>query len=168
MIEILILYIINKREKTLYSIRKDIIELFGTFTKPSIGTIFPALKRLLKKDAVSVYEKMSDGGKKSSYYSITKKGMDVFKKYFFEDASDNPSLFYTQLQARIGTMGLLKEEDKKLFITETLRKIELYKIELERKINDEFLEPDYYQKSLYNKTLKDLTALEEYIKNIDK
>ena len=49
MIEILILYIIRKREKTIYSIRKEIIEIFGAFTKPSIGTIYPALKRLLKE-----------------------------------------------------------------------------------------------------------------------
>ena len=166
MIEILILYIIHKREKTLYAIRKDIIELFGTFTKPSIGTIFPALKRLLKEEAVNVYDKMSDGGKKSSYYSITKKGLDIFKKYFFEDASDNPSLFYTQLQARIGTMGLLKTEDKKEFINEALRKIEIYKLELERKINDEFLSADYYQKCLFDKTLKDLQELEKFMKSI--
>ncbi len=167
MIEILILYIIHKREKTLYSIRKDIIELFGTFTKPSIGTIFPALKRLLKEDAVSVYEKMSDGGKKSSYYSLTKKGLEVFKKYFFEDASDNPSLFYTQLQARLGTMGLLKDVDRKEFIDNTLKKIELYTFEVERKIKDEFLEPDYYQKSLYEKTLKDLFNLKEFITKLN-
>ena len=81
MIEILILYIISKREKTLYAIRKEIIELFGTFTKPSIGTIHPALQRLLKEGAVTVFEKMSDGGKKSSYYSITKKGFESFKQY---------------------------------------------------------------------------------------
>ena len=79
MIEILILYIIHKREKTIYSIRKDIIETFGTFTKPSIGTIHPALQRLLKDGSVSLNERMSEGGKKSSYYSITKKGFESFK-----------------------------------------------------------------------------------------
>ena len=48
MIEILILYTINKREKTIYSIRKDIMEIFGAYTKPSIGTIHPALQRFYK------------------------------------------------------------------------------------------------------------------------
>ncbi|MBQ9245248.1 PadR family transcriptional regulator [bacterium] len=167
MIEILILYVIRKREKTLYGIRKEIIELFGTFTKPSIGTIYPALKRLLKEDAISVYDKMSDGGKKSSYFSITKKGFDVFKKYFFDSASDNPSLFHTQLQARIGTMELLKFDDRKEFIKDTLRKIEIYQLELERKMKDEFIEFDYFQEQLLQKTLKELLFLKEFILSLE-
>ena len=166
MIEILILYIISKREKTLYSIRKEIIEVFGAFTKPSIGTIHPALQRLLKEGAVSVYEKMSDGGKKSSYYSITKKGFETFKQYFFNSASDNPSLFYTQLQARLGTMGLLSADDRKEFIKDILKKIEIYQFELEHKLKDEFLELDYYQEQLIKRTLNELKSLKDYVQNL--
>ena len=149
MIEILILYTIHRRERTLYAIRKDIIDLFGTFTKPSIGTIYPALKRLMKEDAVSVYEKISEGGKKFCYFSITPKGFNVFRKYFFNSQSDNPSLFYTQIQARFATMGLLDNKDKKEFIEDSSKKIEIYKFELEKKLKDEFLELDYYQRMLF-------------------
>ena len=166
MIEILILYTINKREKTLYSIRKDIIEIFGTFTKPSIGTIYPALKRLLKEDAVSVYDKMSEGGKKSSYFSITKKGLELFRKYFFESVSDNPSLFYTHLQARIATMSMLSDDDKQQFIEENIRKIDLYKFELENKLNDEFIDLDKYQRELLKRTLSEIEALKHFIQGL--
>lgn len=166
MIEILILYTIHKRERTLYGIRKEIIEVFGTFTKPSIGTIHPALQRLLKDGAVSVFEKISDGGKKSSYYSITKKGFETFKKMFFNSASENPSLFYTQLQARFGTMGLLSVDDRKTFLSEFSKKIDIYQFELESKLNDEFLELDYYQRQLLNKNLTELKSLREYIKTL--
>lgn len=166
MIEILILYVIHKREKTLYSIRKEIIEYFGTFTKPSIGTIYPALKRLLKDGAVSVYEKMSEGGKKSSYYSITQKGFTVFKKLFFDDASDNPSLFYTHLQARLGTMGLLTKDERTEFINDFSRKIEIYEFEIQNKLKDEFLGLDYFQHQLLERNLIELSSLKEYIKNL--
>ena len=166
MIEILILYIIHKREKTIYSIRKEIIEIFGTFTKPSIGTIHPALQRLLKEGAVSLTERMSSGGKKSSYYSITKRGFEYFKELFFNSASENPSLFYTQLQARFGTMGLLKPEDRKLFISDFSKKMDIYQFELENKLNDEFIELDYYQEQLLNKTLRELKSLKDYLKNL--
>lgn len=166
MIEILILYIISKRERTLYSIRKDIIELFGAFTKPSIGTIYPALKRLLKEGAVEVFEKISEGGKKSSYYSITKKGLELFKDYFFNSISDNPSLFHTQLQARLGTMGLLNSNDRKSFINETLQKVELYQFELEHRLKNEFLELDYYQQQLLNKTLTELKSLKDFVQHL--
>ena len=166
MIEILILYIINKREKTIYSIRKEIIETFGTFTKPSIGTIHPALQRLLKDGSVSLNERMSEGGKKSSYYSITKKGYETFRKLFFDSASDNPSLFYTQLQARLGTMGLLKPEDRKEFVTAFSKRMDIFQFELENKLKDEFLELDYYQEQLLNRTLKELKSLKEYLKGL--
>ncbi len=166
MIEILILYIINKREKTIYSIRKEIIETFGTITKPSIGTIHPALQRLLKDGSVSLTERMSEGGKKSSYYSITKKGFETFKKIFFNSASDNPSLFYNQLQGRIGTMGLLSVEERKEFIEESSKKIEIYQFEIETKLKDEFLDLDYFQEQLLNKTLKELKSLKEFINGL--
>ena len=166
MIEILILYTIHRRERTLYAIRKDIIDLFGTFTKPSIGTIYPALKRLMKEDAVSVYEKISEGGKKFCYFSITPKGFDVFRKYFFDSQSDNPSLFYTQIQARFGTMGLLETKDKKEFIQESIKKIDIYQSELDKKLKDEYLELDYYQRQLLSRTMTELKSLKDYIKNL--
>lgn len=164
MIEILILYVLNKREITLYGIRKEIIELFGTFTIPSIGTIHPALKRLLNEKAITVYEKVSDGGKKFCYYSITKKGLEVFKELFFNSVSDNPSLFSTQLQARFGTMGLLSPADRKIFLTEALKKVEIYETEINQKLNNEFLDFDEFQKMLLEKTLNDMKSIRDYIK----
>ncbi len=166
MIEILILYILSKREKTIYSIRKEIIEIFGAYTKPSIGTIHPALKRLLKKEAVSVYEKMSDGGKKSSYFSMAKKGLEVFKEYFFSDIYDNPSLFYTHLHARLTVMGLLSVEERKTFISDTLKKLEINKIDIESKLKDEYLELDYYQRQTMTRTLNEYKTLSEFIKQL--
>ncbi len=163
MIEILILYIIRKREKTIYSIRKEIIEIFGAFTKPSIGTIYPALKRLLKEKAVTVNEIMSEGGKKSSYYSITKKGVEYFRELFFNAGSDNPSLFYSQLQARLGTMGFLSAEDRKLFVSDFSKKMEIYRFEIENRLNDEFLDLDYYQSQLLTRTLKEIKSLTDYL-----
>ena len=166
MIEILILYVIHKREKTIYSIRKDIIELFGTFTVPSIGTIYPALQRLLKVKAVALNERMTEGGRKSSYFSITNKGLDYFKELFFDSASTNPSLFYTQLQARLGTMGLLNTEERKRFIDEFSKKIEIAQFDIENKLKDEFIELDYYQTQLLKRTLKELKDLRDYFKSL--
>lgn len=166
MIEILILYTIHKREKTIYGIRKDIIELFGTFTEPSIGTIYPALKRLHDEKAVTFTTGMTDGGKKSSYYSITPKGLELFRKLFFNSASDNPSLFFTHIQARLGTMGLLSKEDKIKFVNDTLRKIDIFLFGLEKKLEDEFIGLDYYQRKLHERTFNELKDLTEFVKNL--
>ncbi|MCD7878765.1 MAG: hypothetical protein LUG16_02390, partial [Candidatus Gastranaerophilales bacterium] len=128
--------------------------------------IYPALQRLLKEEAVSVFEKISEGGKKFSYFSITKKGLEYFKKLFFNSSSDNPSLFYSQLQVRFGTMGLLDVQDRKLFVSEFTKKIDIYLFELENKLNDEFLELDYYQLQLMTRMQAELKSLKEYIKSL--
>lgn len=163
MIEILILYIINNREKTIYSIRKDIIELFGTFTKPSLGTIHPALKRMLLNKYVQVSDRMSEGGKKSSYYSITDIGRKYFKELFFSDISENPSLFYNQLQSRFATLGMLTAEEKNMFLEETIKKIELFKFDIDNKLKDEFISLDFYQHELLKKMLLETASLKEFV-----
>ncbi len=166
MIEILILYIIHKREKTIYSIRKEISELFGYFTKPSIGTIYPALKRLLSQKAVSLVERMSDGGKKSSYYGITKKGLDLFREYYFSTLRDNPSLFYTRVQARLATMGLLNIEERKRYISELNKEIDGYQYEIENLLKNEYINADYFQTQSFIRTVAEYKALKEYLKKL--
>ena len=166
MIEILILYIIQKREKTMYAIRKEIFDVFGSYTKPSIGTIYPALKRLLKMGAINLNERMSEGGKKSSYYSITPNGIKAFRDLFFDTTSDNPSLFYPQLLTRISIMDFLSIEDRKLFLQEAEKQIELLQLDIKKKLNDEFLKLTYYQKVVLDSTKTSLTSLSEFIKKI--
>ena len=166
MIEILILYIIQKREKTMYVIIKEIFDVFGSYTKPSIGTIYPALKRLLKMGAISLNERMSEGGKKSSYYSITPNGVKAFRDLFFDTTSDNPSLFFPQLLIRISIMDFLSLEDRKLYMEEALKKVELLQIDVEKKLNDEFLKLSYYQKTVLKNTKSSLLSLSEFIKQI--
>lgn len=168
MLELLILYTIRKREKTIYGIRKDITELFGTFTKPSIGGIYPALKRLQKAGAVECSERITDGGKKSSYFTVSKTGLNHFKELFFEPISTNPSLFYVQLQARLGTMGILRKEERKEFLNDYLKRVELFEIDINKRLNDEFTDFDTYQRLLLERTKKEVKNLSEYLSNLEK
>ncbi|MDD3236910.1 MAG: PadR family transcriptional regulator [Candidatus Gastranaerophilales bacterium] len=162
MIEILILYIIYNREKTIYSIRKEIIDRFGNFTKPSLGTIHPALKRLRAKNAVSVSDKMSEGGKKSSYYIITQDGKKLFRELFKHDCSTNPCLFYAQIQARFATIGLLAKEERNEFLDGMITVIDRYNLLNENKLLDEYIGFDFYQKELVKKTLAEAQTLKNY------
>lgn len=166
MIEILILYVLNKREKTIYSIRKDIIEYFGTFTKPSLGTIHPALKRMLGKNYVNVQDRMSEGGKKSSYYSITDAGKKYFNELFLSEISANPSLFHNQIQSRFATLSMLPDNLKIEFLDEISKKIDMYKFEVVNKINDEFISFDASQKILLQSTLEEISLLKTCIENL--
>ena len=166
MIEILILYVLSKKDRTIYSIRKDIINFFGAFARPSIGTIAPALKRLEAENAVSRSEKISEGGRKSCFYSISSKGLSVFKKYFFDSKKNNPSLFYADINARLGTIGLLKPQERKLFIEQSLRSIDIMIFEIQKQLEDEFLPLDAFQTKLLNRIMTELKSLKNYMQNL--
>ena len=75
MVEILILYILSKYDATIYKIRKLIQERFFMFSKPSLGTINPALKKLEGLSCVEFESKMTDGGMLSKIYKITPFGL---------------------------------------------------------------------------------------------
>lgn len=166
MIELLILYTLRKHEKTIYAVRRDIIEVFGTFTVPSIGTIHPAIKRLEQKGCLTCTERMSEGGKKSSYFKLTEKGREFFKELFFSDLSENPSLFYGHIQARFATLSMLTIEDRKKFISDVSKKLEIFSIEVEDKLNDELTTLDYFQKALLKRTLNEINSFQTFIKNL--
>lgn len=90
MIELLILYIVLKRDFTMYAIQKGIESEFAPFTRPSFGALKPALRRLEFNGFISTRKMMSDGGKLSVYYSITKSGEKELKRLILEKLSDNP------------------------------------------------------------------------------
>ena len=63
-------------------------------------------------------------------------------------------------------MGLLEPEERKKFIAYFSRKIDIFQFELENKFNDEFLELDYFQRNLLNRTMKEIADLKTYLKNL--
>lgn len=166
MIELLILYTLNKREKTLYSLRADIIEKFGFYTKPSIGTIHPALKRLLKNGSVTMRNNFSEGGKKSTYYGITPSGIKFFKEIFFSNFSENPTLFLAEIQTKISTMSLLEKEAKNEFLNDTLIKLESFLLDLKNMSEDEYISYEEVQKLLLKQNINHTTNLIEFVKSL--
>ena len=80
MIDLMILYILLTHDLTMYSIQKRIQENFRAYTNPSFGALKPALVRLEKNGCITSSKMMSDGGKLSVFYSITKDGEKNLRK----------------------------------------------------------------------------------------
>lgn len=156
MIELLIIYSLKNRERTLYSLRSEIIEKFGYFTKPSIGTIHPALKRLLKSNVVTIRNDFSQGGKKSTFYGLALHWQKKFNDLFFTPLSENPTLFFTELQSRIAVMSVLEPDLKETFINDALLKLESFNLDLKNVFEDEFIDFDIYQSALLKKNIDDV------------
>lgn len=167
MSEICILYCLTKRKMTIYSVRKNISEYFGAFTKPSHGTIHPALKKMAEYGYVTAEDILSDGGKKSCYYSITEKGKRYFSELMLSDFSDNPSVFMNEIYTRLAAIGALSNDSKNELKAAILQTLGLYITETKRAIANEYLGLDKYQKSVMAQSVSNAENLVKYVSEIE-
>lgn len=160
MIELLILFVLLDRDRTMYGIRKEIISLFGAISQPSDGTIYPALERLKKQNCISVNEIISEGGKKSTYYSLQKDGRIKAKNLFVENSAENPAVFYKHIVTKLAVMSLFDKETQMEFIENNLINIDVYRNALKNAIEDEYQGLDYFQKNIYEELIKQCDGFE--------
>ncbi len=168
MIELLILYILTKREYTMYAISKEIEALFGVYTKPSFGAIKPALKNLENNGFLTYRKSMSDGGKLSKYYSITKEGEKELKILVKKELSNNPVQFISNAKIKLSMADLIsKEEKEELFLH--LKTLALsFKQESEKILNDEYTDKNFYQRILLDSTSVQYANLITIIEGFEK
>ena len=111
MINLLILYELNKSPLTMYGISRQIKAQFAVFLKPSIGTLQPALKKLEKNGLVSSNKYMSPGGRPSICYAITNNGKNALKEELLAPFTDNPVQFLVNARIRLCCAEILGNED---------------------------------------------------------
>lgn len=152
----IILYVLTKRELTMYSVQKYIDENFGAFTKPSFGAIKPALVRLEKNGCITSRKIMSDGGKLSVFYSITKSGLEELRKLILENLSENPLQFLSNARVKLSCASFLsKDECADLFF-------HIKSLAMQHKFNAEnIINSDYNHLSFYQRIILD-NAICEY------
>ena len=167
MIELLILYSLRTRERTLYSLRADITEKFGYFTKPSIGTIHPAVKRLEKANVISSRADYSQGGKKSTFWTLSMHWQKKFNDMFFMPLSENPTQFFTEIQSRIAVMSMLDDDLKKTFINDIQTKLESFLLDLQNALDDEYANYDKFQLALLKKDINDVQNYKNFINTLE-
>ena len=112
MIELLILFELNKTVLTMYGVSKEIRGDFSVLTTPSYGTIKPALKRLENNGFVKTQKTISDGGRPSTYYSITKDGINRLKNLIMEEPLENPIQFLPMARVKLACADILNREDQ--------------------------------------------------------
>lgn len=168
MIELLILYVLLKRNFTMYSIQKRIDENFAPFTKPSFGALKPALRRLEGKECLTSRKTMSDGGKLSVYYEISRNGIAELKRLILEDLSDNPLQFLSNARAKLCCADCLNtDERKRLFFSVKSRAMQ-FKTLSQNVLNDEYNHINFYQKVVIDNALCEFSNLITLVEGLEK
>lgn len=168
MIELLILYVLLKRDFTMYSIQKRIDENFAPFTKPSFGALKPALRRLEEKECLTSRKTMSDGGKLSVYYEISRNGIAELKRLILEDLSDNPLQFLSNARSKLCCADCLNtDERKRLFFSVKSRAMQ-FKTLSQNVWNDDYNHINFYQKVVIDNALCEFSNLITLVEGLEK
>jgi len=161
MIEIVILYILTKYDANIYRIAKIVDEYFFGFLKSSTGTINPALKRLEKIGAVEFEDKMSQGGLLKKTYSITPEGKKYLSDLLLTFQSQNPSHILNEVKLLLYCSDILSISQMVEFKENILNILDLYRIKLERGLNNEYIDLNPVQKKMIEITLDETKKLIE-------
>lgn len=168
MIELLILYVILKRDYTMYAIQKRIEEYFAPFAKPSFGALKPALRRLEEKDCLTSRKLMSDGGKLSVYYEITKNGQNELKRLIMEELSDNPIQFLSNARMKLCCADCLdKDEKTRLFFSLKSRAMQ-FKLLAQKLLDDDYKQINFYQKVILDNTICEFANFITIVEGLEK
>jgi len=168
MINLLILFVLLKRDLTMYSIRKHIQDRFSPFTNPSFGALKPALTKLEAKGFLSTSKMMSDGGKLSVFYSITNSGQKELKELLIAPLSLNPLQFISDAKVKLSCASFLGSEDRKIMYEEIKSKAYLFLSKAKNISEDEYTKSDFYQKIVLDNTICEYKNFISVIEGLEK
>lgn len=152
----------------MYGISKEIDSKFGAYTMPSFGALKPALRRLEAGGFLNSRKMMSDGGKLSVYYSITKTGEKELKKLVLDKISINPVQFITNAKIKLACSSVLNSDERKEFYLNIKTSVLKIKNKAEKILADEYTQKDFYQKILLDNTIVEYSNLLNIIEGFEK
>ncbi len=152
----------------MYGISKEIDSKFGAYTMPSFGALKPALRRLEAGGFLNSRKMMSDGGKLSVYYSITKTGEKELKKLVLDKISINPVQFITNAKIKLACSSVLNSDERKDFYLNIKTSVLEIKNKAEKILADEYTQKDFYQKILLDNTIVEYSNLLNIIEGFEK
>lgn len=168
MIELLILYVLSKRELTMYAALKQILDNFAAFTHPSFGAVKPALTRLEKANFIRVRKAISDGGKLSGFYSVTQEGLEELKKLLLEKISSNPLQFCSTSKIKLSCAAFLAKDERKILFANIKSMAQDHIYTSEVILNNEYNTLSFYQKIILDNTICEYKNLISLIESLEK
>ena len=148
--EILILYILNKSQTTMYGLSKCINKNYGSITKPSFGTLQPALKKLEGGKYIFSSKFYTEGGKPYFYYSVTEEGLSYLKEKLLKNTSLNPTQFISMTKIKIACADILNDTEKEELFKNLKTGLTKLKTETEQALSENWPKNTYHRLVLNN------------------
>ena len=168
MIEIMILYILLKHDLTMYAIHKRIQENFLAYTSPSFGAVKPALVRLEKQGCITSSKIMSDGGKLSVYYSITKDGLKELRSLLLKPLSQNPLQFLSDSRIKLSCLSFLDDTDAHDVFVDIKANALQHKVNAEKILADEYTPLTYQQRIVLDNAICEYKNFISLVEGLEK
>ena len=168
MIEIMILYILLKHDLTMYAIHKRIQENFIAFTSPSFGAVKPALVRLEKQGCITSSKLMSEGGKLSVYYSITKDGVKELRNLLLKPLSQNALQFLSDARIKLSCVSFLDGSDAHDVFVDIKSNALLHKLNAEKILSDEYTPLTFQQRIVLDNAVCEYKNFISLIEGLEK
>ncbi len=164
----MILYILLKHDLTMYAIHKRIQENFLAFTSPSFGAVKPALVRLEKQKFISSSKIMSDGGKLSVYYSITKDGVKELRNLLLKPLSQNPLQFLSDARIKLSCISFLDGTDAHDVFVDIKSNALLHKNNAEYILSDEYTPLTFQQRVVLDNAICEYKNFVSLVEGLEK
>ena len=168
MIDLIILYILLKHDLTMYAIHKRIQENFLAFTSPSFGAVKPALVRLEKQGCISSSKIMSDGGKLSVYYSITKDGVKELRNLLLKPLSQNALQFLSDARIKLSCVSFLDGSDAHDVFVDIKSNALLHKLNAEKILSDEYTPLTFQQRIVLDNAVCEYKNFVSLVEGLEK
>lgn len=168
MIDLMILYVLLKHDLTMYSIHKRIEDYFLAYSTPSFGALKPALVRLEKNGCITSAKMMSEGGKLSIFYSITKDGMKELKSLLLKPFSTNPLQFLSDARVKLSCASYLDDEACSELFADIKTNALLHKVNAEKILADEYTPLDFYKRIVLDNTICEYKNFISMVEGLEK
>lgn len=168
MIELMILYILLNHDLTMYAIHKRINENFLAYTSPSFGAVKPALVRLEKQGCITSAKIMSEGGKLSVFYSITKDGVKELRNLLLKPLSQNPLQFLSDARIKLSCISFLDASDSEEVFFDIKSNALLHKVNAEKILADEYTPLTFQQRMVLDNVICEYKNFVSLVEGLEK
>ena len=111
---------------------------------------------------------MSDGGKLSVYYSVTKDGIKGLKGLLTESLSANPLQFLSDARIKLSCLSALDDGERYEVFENIKSNAVLHKTNAENILKDEYLPLTFYQKIVLDNAICEYKNFITLVENLEK